>query len=229
MIDDSKEKSKCLFCGNEIINTKALDLNKDPKTRAMLQKEAEAQAIETARAKKQQQKLNKEAKAVSVPPVPETKDVVVIRPLPLKTKLTILGIFIGVILVLTGIFVPTVLSRNEKRDVLTAQLSMTMPFEIRESAYKFNDNRELLLVTDAEVTETTALDAFQKYAALYGKSYNITTSKAQGRVTVKLFAKNGLFICEEKKGAAVASFTTSTPTPTPSPIPAPSVSSPASV
>jgi len=226
-IDDNKDKNKCLFCGTEIVTTKALDLKSDPQTRAMLQKEAEQKAIEAAKAKKEQQKLNKGSKPDAVA-VPAAKQVVVITPIPFKTKMTILGIFVGFVLLLSAIFIPTILNRNAKRDVLSAQLKQKISFNIKNPSdnaeynisFNYNDNHELLLASDADLTETAAKEAYQTYLTIYKEAYSISTEKAQNRITVKVYAKNGLYQCKNVKGIVTVQFDTATPTPTPTLVPA---------
>lgn len=222
MIDDSKEKNKCLFCGTEIVTTKALDLKNDTETRVMLQKEAEKKAVETSKAKKELQKQNKGTKSDAVAAAPAIKEVVVIKPLPLKTKLILFGSLLAVLLILAGIFIPTILSRNEKRELFTSQLTQQITFNIKNPlnaneynlAYKFNDNRELLLATDTDITETAAVTAYQTYYNMYKDAYSMSVEKAHNKIVVKVYGKNGLFLCKYSNGAVVTSFETATPTPT---------------
>lgn len=214
VIDDSKEKNTCLFCGGTVTTAKALELKTDPGTRTLLQKEAEQKAADAAKAKKEQQKQSGQ-KAVSTAPASGPKQTVVIRPIPLKIKLILIGILVGIVLVLSGIFVPTILNRNAKRDVISAQLTEKMPFTAQSYAFKFNDNHEFLIATNEDLDEGAAMEAYESYLGIYQAAYSISADKTQEKVTMKLYAANGLYSFDSKDGEILVSFTTATPTPTP--------------
>ena len=213
-IDDTKEKNKCLFCGGEVVTTNALNLVKDTDARIALQKEAEKKAADLAQAKKDLQKQGRFPKADAAPAA-ATKGSLVVKPLPLKTKLIIFGIFIGFLAVLAGILVPTILVRNENREFISTQMTEKVPFTIESYAFKFNDNREFLLATNEAVKEDEAKTVYSDYLSLYAQAYDVTAEKAGKKITVKLYAANGLFECRTVDGAVTAVFSTATPTPTP--------------
>jgi len=212
-IEDSKDKNKCLFCGTEVITANALDLKNDSEKRSVLQKDAEKKAVDDAKTKKERQKQIKGPKAEAVV-APTTKEIVVIKPLPLKTKLILFGILIASVLIISAILVPTILSRNEKREIFSSQLTQKIPFPLQSYSYKFNDNREFSLATSVDLTEKEALEAYQAYLGMYTKEYSITTEKAQKKIVLRVYAKNGLFLCKSSNGTITASFVTATPTPT---------------
>lgn len=212
-IDDSKDKNKCLFCGTEVITTKALDLKNDSEKRSALQKDAEKKAIDEAKTKKDLQKQNKGPKTEPAP-VSATKEVVVIKPLPLKTKLILFGILLAFVLILSAYFIPTIISRNEKRETFSSQLTQKIPFSLQSYSYKFNDNRELSLATNVDLEEKAALEAYQTYLNMYKDVYSMAIDKAQDKIVLRVYAKNGLFLCKSTNGLATASFVTATPTPT---------------
>lgn len=215
-IDDSKDKSKCLFCGTEIDTAKALNLKGDSESRLAIQKEAEKKAVEEAKIKKDAAKLNKGTKSDSTPQPPAVKEEVVIRPLPLKTKLILFGAFLGIVAILCGIFIPTILTRNEKRELFSPKLQQ-IQFPLQSYAFKYNDNRELIVATGSEIREEDARAAYETYSVMYKNAYDISSEKTMSKLVVKVYAKNGLFICKGVGGVLATTFTTSTPTPTTAP------------
>jgi hypothetical protein len=213
-IDDTKEKNKCLFCGTEVVTANALNLVKDTDARINLQKEAEKKAADIAQAKKDLQKQNRFPKTDAAPAA-AAKGNLVVKPLPLKTKLIIFGMFFGFLAVLAGILVPTILLRNENRAFISAQMTEKVPFTIESYSFKFNDNREFLLATGEAVTEDEAKIVYNDYLSLYTQAYSVTSEKAGKKVIVKLYALNGLFECRTLDGVLNVVFSTATPTPTP--------------
>ncbi|MHB1483212.1 MAG: hypothetical protein ACYCYI_00985 [Saccharofermentanales bacterium] len=214
-IDDSKEKNKCLFCGSEVATKNALELKNNTEARLALQKEAESKAKEDAATKKQLQKQIKTDKPdTAASSAAVTKEIVVLKPMPLKMKLILFGSLIGMLVILAGVFIPTILSRNQKRSLMTTQLDQKIEFSIKSQAFKFNDNRELYLATDSSVAENLAKSTYQTYMQIYTEAYHTTAAKAENKLVVRLYAKNGLYVCENIQGTLFVDFETSTPTPT---------------
>jgi hypothetical protein len=214
-VDDSKEKNKCIFCGSEVVTNKALELKNDTQTRVSLQQEAEKKAKEEALLRKQNQKQNKGAKLdVSNVPAKSTKEVIVMKPLPLKTKLILFGSLLGIVVILAGIFVPTILNRNQKRTVINNYLSQNIDFNIKSYAFKFNDNRELSIATDVSLSRTDAEAAYQSFNLIYKDTYKTTEAKTDKKLVLRLYAKNGLYTSRKIDGVLTVDFMTATPTPT---------------
>ncbi len=215
-IDDSKDKNTCLFCGTEVETNRALDLKSDPEKRIALQKDAETKAKEQAKTKKEALKQTKSTKPGPVA-VPVIREIIVHKPLSTKERIIIFGSLFTVVAILAGIFVPTILSRNEKRESMTSQINNKMPFAIQSFSYKFNDNREFLVATAEEISDAKATETFTSYANLYRTVYTNSSTKTQDKLVVKVYAKNGLFVCKSANSTVSVKFVTSTPTPTPIP------------
>ncbi len=213
-IDGTKEKNKCLFCGADIATQKALDLVTDTETRVALQKESEKKAAELAREKKAQQKQNRFPKAETAAAA-ASKDTVVIKPVPMKTKLIMTAVFVGIALILTAIFVPLILTRNDHRIELYTQISKEISFEVESYTFQNNDNRGFLIATGAVLEKEDAVLLYEDYVKAYAAEYGISAEKAQGKLFVKLYAANGMFECKTADGQTQAVFYTATPTPTP--------------
>lgn len=214
-IDESKAKNSCLFCGSEVETKNALGLKDDSEARLALQKESEKKAREEAAAKRQLQKQGKPAKTeTSGVPAKTTKEIIVMKPLPLKTKLIIFGSMIGILVIIAAIFIPTILSRNQKRALLNTELNQNVEFEIKSHAFKFNDNHELSLATDSSIAESLAESTYQSYIQIYSKAYGVTSERAEGKLVVRIYAKNGLYVCKNLRGTFFIGFETSAPTPT---------------
>lgn len=213
-IDDSKDKNKCLFCGAEIVTEKALKLNDDTESRLLIQKAAEQKAKEEAKDKKKDQP--KSAKNTQ-PAVPAQKEIIVMKPLPLKTKIIIFASLIAVVAILSGIFVPTITIRNQKRSLFEGQITGALTYKLESYAFKYNDNREFVVATSSELSRPDAEKTYNAYASMYTDAYGISETSAQKKLSVKIYAKNGLYSCDKKSGTLNVSFTTATPTPTMTP------------
>lgn len=221
-IDDTKNINKCIFCGIEVETKKALDLKTDDQTRLAIQKEAQANEKELAKSKKNEVKSNKSSKVEPV--TPAVKEIIVMKPLPFKTKLIMILSIVAVIAIIAGYFVPTIINRNAKRTEFSSQFTEELPFAIKSYSFKFNDNREFLVATDIDISEGTATTAYEAYVNMYSKIYNASKESVLKKLTVRVYGKNGLFICRQSDGKLLVLFETSTPTP--SPVPTQSIKNP---
>jgi hypothetical protein len=218
-VDDSKETGKCIFCGADVSTAKAIDLKADPDTRIALQASAQEKAKEEAKLNKELQKTKgSSSKSKSnAPEVPTTREITVIEPLPMKTKLIILVSVVAVIAILSGILIPMILTRNNHRTSFDSQINKAMPFTIASHAYKFSDNRELVIATKEVLSSDKAKEAFTSYQKLYEKAYSVSADKATSKLVVKLYAKEGLYVCKYVNNEFQSVFERSDPTPTPKP------------
>lgn len=218
-LDDSKDTGKCIFCGTEVSTAKAIELKADPDTRIALQASAQEKAKEEAKLKKEMQKTKgPSSKAKSnAPEVPTTREVTVIEPLPMKTKLVMLGSVLAVIAIIAGILIPMLLTRNSHRASFDTQITKSMPFTISSHAYKFSDNREFLVATKDTLSEDKAKETYAAYQDIYAKAYSVSAEKASQKLVVKIYAKEGLYVCKYVNGSFQSVFDLSNPTPTPKP------------
>ena len=220
-VDDSKDKTKCIFCGQEMDTAKAISLNTDSESRMLIQKTADEKAREEAAARKELQKSGDKGMAAkqTTAKAQGPKQEVILKPLPARTKLILLASFLGFALIIAAILVPLIITRNANRLSFRETIGSSFAIEDTESAitFKYNDNRELMLSSEDVLAEEGAREIYEKYVALYAEAYNIDRAKAEKKITVIIFDKEGRYICSYKDGKADVSFETGSPTHTPEP------------
>ncbi|MDD4328140.1 MAG: hypothetical protein PHU83_07900, partial [Eubacteriales bacterium] len=147
------------------------------------------------------------------------KQEIVLRPLPMKTKLIILVSFLGIVAIIAAVFVPLIMTRNANRAAIEDRLSNSLGYEITSQAFKYNDNREFILSVKDTVEEAGAIEIFEKYASVYSEVTGKDAGSVKQAVTVIVFDAEGRYICQYKDGSISAVFETGTPTHTPTPEP----------
>lgn len=220
-VDDSKEKSKCIFCGEEMETAKALALNTNSEARLLLQNAASEKSKEESSVRKEQEKLSMKEMAAKAKAnaAKGPKQEIVLRPLPMKTKLIILVSFLGIVAIIAAVFVPLIMTRNANRAAIEDRLSNSLGYEITSQAFKYNDNREFILSVKDTVEEAGAIEIFEKYASVYSEVTGKDAGSVKQAVTVIVFDAEGRYICQYKDGSISAVFETGTPTHTPTPEP----------
>lgn len=222
-VDDSKEKSKCIFCGEEMETAKALALNTNSEARLLLQNAAAEKSKEESSVRKEQEKLSMKEMAAKAKANANAskgpKQEIVLRPLPMKTKLIILVSFLGIVAIIAAVFVPLIMTRNANRAAIEDRLSNSLGYEITSQAFKYNDNREFILSVKDTVEEAGAIEIFEKYASVYSEVTGKDAGSVKQAITVIVFDAEGRYICQYNDGSISAVFETGTPTHTPTPEP----------
>lgn len=190
--DDSKDKILCIFCGEEVDTKKALDLNEDNESRINIQKVAEEKAkIEAAKRKERQKNAKPTPKDIIKDKQNSPKEEIVLKPLPKKMKIALIAVPLSLVVVLFAIFVPLLTSRNAKRITMHESMEKEFKISIDSYSYNYNNNRELVISTDNKITEADALTIYNSYMQIYAKTYDITTEKANEKLTVIIYFHGG--------------------------------------
>jgi hypothetical protein len=215
-IDDTRPKNVCIFCKAEVDTKKALELNTDTESRLLLQKAAEQKAKEESLARKE--KMGKAPKTDTTAVASKgPKHEIILKPLPMKIKLAVFGVFMALVLLLTAIFVPLILSRNARRSQMDSALAKELGIQTTSTSYKFNDNREYVLATATTLDEGKAVTAFEKYVKIYGEAYGVSEENIRRKIVVTIYDPTGRYVCSDDDGTTVVVFDTATPTHTPVP------------
>ncbi len=217
-VDEAKEKSTCIFCKAEIDTAHALSLNTDSESRLLLQKAAEQKAKEEAAALREKNKAAKPSLAdMAAARSKAPKQEIVLKPLPMKTKLAFFGSLLGIILLAAAIITPVILTRNARRADLTAELTKDLGIGASDLAYQHNDNSGFIFVTSDTYTEDAAAAAFETYVSAYSAVYGVTPEEARRKVAVTVYDASGRYVCSYADGKVRADFETASPTPTAAP------------
>jgi len=220
-VDDSKDKAKCIFCGQEMDTARAIELNNDSESRMLLQKAADEKAREVAASRKDKEKLSMKemAERAKEEKAKGPKQEIVLKPLPMKTKLILLASFLGFAIIIAAIYIPLLTIRNANR--VSLRESMGTQFEIEDPgsdiAFLYNDNRYLTLSTKDTVGEEGAQDIYDTYISLYAQVYGADEAKVREKIIVTIFDAEGRYVCSYRDGDASVVFETGSPTHTPEP------------
>jgi predicted nucleic acid-binding Zn-ribbon protein len=220
-VDDTKSQVKCIFCGSEIDTQQALKLNEDPESRELLQQQVleQSQKIKEEKKKHKPDTANAKSESLAVSKKSSSSKTVrqmtVVKPLPLRVKLIILGIFVMTVIVISAILVPLISTRDAKRHALETRFDAGFSVKVVDFTFKYHNNREIWLVTSDEVDETLAREIFNEYYAIYEKEYPSLSEKTKAAMKVRIYAPAGLYLCYYQNGILLSNFSTADPTPTP--------------
>lgn len=209
-VDTAKEDAVCMFCWAHTKPQEAVAIEANPSAYEFPNETMDAPTPEEQTAafaainggnpvvvKKSQPaiKQTKEKKPTPAEIVAAAKKDIYEPTVPTKKKLLIAGISLALIVVLAGIFVPSTLNRNSKREAMRSQMPTFISGQtLNEANYSFEGqkNSYLTLVLPQAVTEAQAKGIYEDYKALRSKTYELKAEDQQEDVKVKIYASNGL-------------------------------------
>ncbi len=209
-VDTAKEDAVCMFCWAHTDPKEALAIEANPSAyefpnESMTEPTAEEQALAFAAinggspvlVKKSQPaiKQSKEKKLTPAEKVALAKKDIYEPTVPTKKKIMIAGVSLGILALIAGIFVPSTLNRNKKRDALKSQMATFISGQtLQDANYSFEgrNNSMLTLVLPEDVSEAEAKEIYNNFKSLRSEVYSLSAEDSQSDVKVKIYALNAL-------------------------------------
>ncbi len=216
-VDDRKPEAVCMFCWHKFSSQKGIDLAEDASghvfaNEAQEEPSAEDQAAAfgqtrvvefggqmTSKPSPKKAKPKQPGQLTAAEKVKLSKKEIVRPRVSKQHGLMILGAIVGVVAIMTAIFLPLTLRREQQRAKLNARIQQIVQQPIEEKAYHFSSmqNKWLLLTLPREVKEQEANALFERFRQERADVYGQEIEQQKG-LRLDLAGENGIYTVNDR-------------------------------